>query len=51
MKWENRKNNVVEQANIPMFSKLDDIVASLRLLSELLFDDVLVDIIFGYTKL
>ena len=41
---------IVEWPNIQKFSTLDDIVAPLRLL-ELLFDDVLVDIIFGYTKL
>ena len=34
----------------PKFSKLDDIVTPPRLL-ELLFDDVLVDMIFGFTKL
>ena len=52
MKWENRNINAVtfQRANIPKFSKLDDIVTSVRLL-ELFFDDVLVDIIFGYTKL
>ena len=32
------------------FSTLDDIVTPLRLL-ELLFDNVLVNMIFGYTKL
>ena len=41
--------NVVEQANIPKFSNLDDIVTPLRLL-ELIFD-VLVDMIVGYAKL
>ena len=50
MKWVNRDINVVEWANIPKFSKLDDIVTPLRLL-ELFFDDVLVDMIVGYTKL
>ena len=49
MKWANRDSNVVEWANIPMFSILDNIV-TVRLL-ELLFEDVLVDIVFGYTKL
>ena len=34
----------------PKFSKLDDIVNPLRLL-ELLFDNVLVDMIFGFTNL
>ena len=50
MNWENRDINVVEWANIPKFSTLDDIVTPLRLL-DLFFDDVLVDKIFGYTKL
>ena len=50
MKSENRDINVVERANIPKFSKPDDIVTPLRLL-ELFFDDVLVDMIVGYTKL
>ena len=50
MKWENRDINVAERANILKFSKLDDIVTPLRLL-ELFFDDVLVDMIVGYTKL
>ena len=50
LKWENRDINVVEWANIPKFSTLDDIVAPLRLL-ELFFDDLLVDMIFGYIKL
>ena len=50
MKWENSDINVVERANISKFSKLDDIVTPLRLL-ELFFDDVLVDMIVGYTKL
>ena len=36
--------------NIAEFSKLDGIVTPLRLL-ELFFDDVLVDMIVGYTKL
>ena len=31
MKWENRDANVVEEANIPKFSKLDNIGTSLRL--------------------
>ena len=50
MKWANRDINVVEWANIPKFSTLDDIVTPLRLL-ELSFDVGLVDTIFGYTKL
>ena len=50
MKWENRDVNVIERENIAEFSKLDGIVTSLRLL-ELFFDDVLVDMIVGYTKL
>ena len=50
MKWENRDINVVERANTPKFSKLDNIVTPLRLL-ELFFDDVSVDMIVGYTKL
>ena len=36
MKWENRDINVVEWANIPEFSALDDLVTPLRLL-ELFF--------------
>ena len=32
MKWANRDINVVEWANIPRFSALDDLVTSLRLL-------------------
>ena len=31
MKWENRDINVLERANIPKFSKLDDTVTPLRL--------------------
>ena len=50
MKRANRDINVVEWANIPKFSRLDDIVTPVRLL-ELFFDDVLVDMTFGYTKL
>ena len=49
MTWKKRNINWVEQANIPKFSKLDDIVSPLRFL-ELFFDDVLVMIV-GYTKL
>ena len=50
MKWETRDIDVVERANTEKFSKLDNIVTPLRLL-ELFFDDVLVDMIVGYTKL
>ena len=50
MKWENRDITVVERANVPKFSKLDDVVTSPRLL-ETFFDHVLVDTIVGYTKL
>ena len=50
MKWENRNINVAKQANIPKFRKRGNIGTSLRLF-ELLFDDVLIDIIVGYTKL
>ena len=49
MDWENHIN-VVEWANIPKFSKLDNTVTSLRLL-KLFFDDVLVDMIVGSSKL
>ena len=45
MKWGNRDINVVEWANIPKFSKLENVMTPLRLL-ELFFDDVLV----GYNK-
>ena len=45
MKCKNRDVNVVERANIPKFSKLDDIMTSLRLLK------LLVDITVGNTKL
>ena len=50
MKWETSDIDVVERANNEKFSKLDNGVTSFRLL-ELLFDDVLVDMIVGYTKL
>ena len=50
MKWENCDINIVEWASIPKFRKLDVIFTPLRLL-ELLFDQVLVDIIVGFTKL
>ena len=49
MEWGNRDINVVERENISKFSKLDDIVTPLRLL-EVFFDDVLVDMIVGYTR-
>ena len=49
MDWENHIN-VVEWANIPKFSKLDNTVTSLRLL-KLFFDDILVDMIVGSSKL
>ena len=39
MKWENRDNNVVEQTNIPKFSKLGDKGTPLRLF-KVFFDDV-----------
>ena len=50
MKWKNFDINVIEWANIPKFSKLIKIAIPLRL-HNLLFDDVLVDMIVGYTKL
>ena len=50
MKWETRDIDVVEPVNTGKFTKLDNIVTPLRLL-ELFFDDVLVDMIVGYTKL
>ena len=50
MKWETRDIDVVERANTEKFSKLDNIVTPLRL-PELFFDDVLVDMVVGYTKL
>ena len=49
MKWENRDIIVAKRWNIAKFSKVDNIVAPLRL-PKLFFDDVLADIIFGYTK-
>ena len=54
--WAARKKpilnrvNVVELADIPDFSKLEDIGTPLRLF-ESLFDDALVDLIVCYTKL
>ena len=49
MERGNRDINVVERENISKFSKLDDIVTPFRLL-EVFFDDVLVDMIVGYTR-
>ena len=49
MEWGTRDINVVERENISKFSKLDDIVTPFRLL-EVFFDDVLVDMIVGYTR-
>ena len=46
MKWANWDVNVVEWANIPKFSTLDDIVTPPRL-AELFLDDVLVDMILA----
>ena len=42
MKWENGNINVVDQANIPKLSKLDNIGTSLRYF-ELSFDNALID--------
>ena len=50
MKWKTRDIDVVERANTGKFSKLHNIVTPLKLL-ELFFDDVLVDMVVGYTKL
>ena len=50
MTWENHDINVVQWANIPKFSKLDNIVTTLRLF-KLFFDDAIVDTIVGYTKM
>ena len=50
MRWENLDINAAEWAYIPQFSKLGDIVTPLRL-PESFFDDVLVNMIIGYTKL
>ena len=43
--------NFVEQANIPKFSKLDDIGTAPLRRFELFFVDALFDLIAGYTKL
>ena len=50
MKWENRDIHVVEQANIPKFSRLDDIETPFRLF-ESFSHDALLDMVVGYTKL
>ena len=50
MKWGNRDINVVEETNIPKFSKLKNIETPVRLF-ELFFDNALLDMIVGYTKL
>ena len=50
MKWKSRDIIIVERANIPKFNKINDIMNPLILL-ELFFDDVLNDMIVGYTKL
>ena len=50
MRWAICDSNIVEWANIPKFSALDNLVTRLRLL-ELFSNDVLVDIIFDYIKL
>ena len=50
MKWENRDINIAEEANIPKFSKLDDIETPLRHF-EFFSNDAIVDVIAGYTKL
>ena len=50
MKWENRGINVLQQANILQFNRLDDIGTPLRLF-ESFFVKMLVDMIVGYTKL
>ena len=50
MNWKNCNINVLQRVNTPKFSKLDNIVAPLRPF-ELFFDDVLIDMIVGYTKL
>ena len=49
-KWKNCDINVAERTNIPKFSKLDDIMTPLRI-PKLFSDNVLVDMIVGYTKL
>ena len=49
-KSENRDINVLEQANIPQFNRLDDIGTPLRLF-ESFFVKMLVDMLAGYTRL
>ena len=50
MKWENCDINLVEQANIPKFSKIEKNGTPLRLFG-LLIDDALVDMIVSCNKL
>ena len=50
MKWEYRHIIAEKRETIPKFSKLDNIMSPFRL-PELFFDDVLVVMIVGYTKL
>ena len=47
MKWENCDINVVKQANMPTFNKLDDIGTPLRFF-ELFFGDALVGMIVNW---
>ena len=49
MKQENHDINVIEQANIPKFSKLDNIGIPHRCF-ELFFDNILIDMSVGYTR-
>ena len=49
MKWENHDINVVEQANIPKFSKVDNIGTPVRYF-ELFFDNALIDMSVAYSK-
>ena len=50
MKWGSRDINAVERESIPKLSKLNNIEISLRLF-ESLFDDALVYVVVGYSKL
>ena len=50
MKWQNPDINVVEQGNIPKFSKLDNIGTPFRVF-ELFYDKALIDMIVSYTML
>ena len=50
MEWENCDINVLQQANIPQFNRLDNIGTPLRLF-ESFFVNMLVDMIVAYTKL